>query len=141
MDIPVKQLKQAGAVFAPVTIAEAVVVKHSTGVIRLDEVLKKKIEDINTPENSGLTITKNNNSQIVIKHVNEVTPVTTPQAMNIAIDSSGHVSGYVPTKALKVVVNGQEVINHNGNQDSSLSFGDDFEENAKNNIQIRWNNM
>jgi hypothetical protein len=39
MNYPVKILKQNNQSFLPVTSAEAVVVKHSTGVRRLDEVL------------------------------------------------------------------------------------------------------
>ena len=55
MSLPLKFLKQNEKPFLPITAAEAVMVKHTTGVRKLNEVLKMKIEEVVTPVGSGLT--------------------------------------------------------------------------------------
>ena len=55
MALPLKFLKQKGETILPITVSEAVLVKNTTGVKHLDEVLKMKIEEVITPVGSGLT--------------------------------------------------------------------------------------
>ena len=53
MALPLKFLKQKGETILPITVSEAVLVKNTTGVKHLDEVLKMKIEEVITPVGSG----------------------------------------------------------------------------------------
>ena len=73
MTLPIKFLKKNGEPFLPVTAAEAVMVKHVTGVRRLDEVLRMKIEEVVTPVGSGLTSYPVDNG-VVIAHSNSIDP-------------------------------------------------------------------
>ena len=62
----------------PQTVAEAVLI-NGDQVTTLDKVLPKKIENIITPNNSGLTVSKQGTS-ITIAHTNKITPNEIPKS-------------------------------------------------------------
>ena len=134
MDI--KQLQQQGKDFAPRTVAEAVLVHHNAKVIRLDQALFTKLENI---ESNEFNITKEG-TKVTITHKNNVVPQQVPKATLVSFDSSGHITHAMPTQALKVVVNNVDYTAYDGNQEASINLGDDFE-NKNNLIGLRWNNV
>ena len=134
MDI--KQLQQQGKDFAPRTVAEAVLVHHDAKVIRLDQVLATKLENIESDE---FDITKEG-TKVTINHKNNVVPQPVPKATLVSFDSSGHITHAMPTQALKVVVNNVDYTAYDGNQEASINLGDDFE-NKNNLIGLHWNNV
>ena len=136
----VKILKQNLEQFAPATIAEAVAVKHSTGVRRLDEVLRLKIEEVVTPAGSGLTSRKTDNS-VILYHSNSIDPsVDELKAKLIKYDNRGHIVETGDFGDLSVSINGQPYVSYNGESTALVRLGDDFVDN-NGYIQIGWNNL
>lgn len=140
MNYPVKILKQNNQSFLPVTSAEAVVVKHSTGVRRLDEVLQFKIEEITTPPGSGLTVGRQSQN-VVIAHSNIIEPSTEEfKPKLIKYDNRGHITDAQDFKQIKVSIQNTPYTNYNGSSESLIKFGDDFMD-SEGYIQIRWNTL
>lgn len=119
----------------PQTVAEAVLVNKGQ-VITLDKLLDRKIESINTPEDSGLSSTKENTS-VTITHTNKVTPNNTPEAQLIQYDQNGHIIKTEPAKKQTIIVNNEVYNQYDGNTDSNIQFGDDFKM-IDNNISLTW---
>jgi hypothetical protein len=71
MNLTIKQLTQNGTIFVPQTVSEAVLVKNGEQVITLDKALARKLENIETPEDSGLTIQRQESS-VIITHTNKI---------------------------------------------------------------------
>ena len=122
----------------PQTVAEAVLV-NSDQVTTLDKVLPKKIEQIITPDNSGLTTSKQGTS-VVVTHTNEVIPNEAPKSYLIQYDQNGHIVSVEPIKKQITTVNNAMYSQYDGNADSNINFGDDFIIN-NNNISLRWENI
>ena len=130
----IKQLQQQGKDFAPRTVAEAVLVHHNANVVRLDQILSIKLENI---ESNEFNVTKEG-TKVIIVHKNNIVPQPVPKATLVSFDSSGHITHAMPTQALKVVVNNVNYTAYDGNQEASINLRDDFE--IKNNlIGLRWN--
>ena len=122
----------------PQTVAEAVLI-NGDQVTTLDKVLPKKIENIITPNNSGLTVSKQGTS-ITIAHTNKITPNEIPKSYLIQYDQNGHI---VSTKSIKkqiTTVNNIVYSQYDGNADSNINFGDDFTIN-NNSISLKWENI
>ena len=114
MNLPIKFLKQNEEPFLPVTAAEAVMVKHVTGVRRLDEVLRMKIEEVVTPAGSGLTSYPVDGG-VVITHSNNIDPsVDELKPKIIKYDNRGHIVEASDFGVLKVTVNGNLHTEYNG---------------------------
>lgn len=140
MSLPLKFLKQKEETILPITVSEAVLVKNATGVKRLDEVLKMKIEEVITPVGSGLTSQIIDNG-VIIYHSNNINPsIEELKPKLIKYDNRGHITETSDFGKLKITVNDQEYIQYNGSSDKSLQLGDDFENN-NGKIQIRWNTI
>lgn len=122
----------------PQTVAEAVLV-NGDQVTTLDKVLLKKIEQIITPNNSGLTASKQGTS-ITITHTNKITPNEVPKSYLIQYDQNGHIVNTEPTKKQIVTVNSTIYSQYDGNTDSNINFGDDFTVN-NNNISLKWEDI
>lgn len=122
----------------PQTVAEAVLVNEDQ-VTTLDKVLPKKIEQIITPNNSGLSAFKQGTS-ITITHTNKITPNEVPKSYLIQYDQNGHIVNTEPTKKQIVTVNSTIYSQYNGNTDSNINFGDDFTVN-NNNISLKWEDI
>ena len=140
MALPLKFLKQKGETILPITVSEAVLVKNTTGVKHLDEVLKMKIEEVITPVGSGLTSQRIDNG-VIIAHSNKIDPsIEELKPKLIKYDNRGHITETSDFGKLKVIVNDKEYSQYNGSSDKNLQLGDDFENNDGK-IQIRWNTI
>lgn len=122
----------------PQTVAEAVLVNDDQ-VTTLDKVLPKKIEQIITPDNSGLTTSKQGTS-VVVTHTNKIMPNEAPKSYLIQYDQNGHIVNIEPIKKQITTVNNTIYSQYDGNADSNINFGDDFTIN-NNNISLRWENI
>ena len=140
MNLPLKFLKQNEEPFLPITAAKAVMVKHVTGVRRLDEVLKMKIEEVITPVGSGLTSYKID-SGVVVSHSNSIDPsIDELKPKLIKYDNRGHITGTSDFGKLQISINGEQYTQYDGSTSSHLQLGDDFMD-SNGNIQIRWNTI
>lgn len=119
----------------PQTVAEAVLI-NGDQVTTLDKVLPKKIENIITSNNSGLTVSKQGTS-ITIAHTNKITPNEIPKSYLIQYDQNGHIVSTEPIKKQITTVNNIVYSQYDGNTDSNINFGDDFTIN-NNNISLKW---
>lgn len=119
----------------PQTVAEAVLI-NGDQVTTLDKVLPKKIENIITPNNSGLTVSKQGTS-ITIAHTNKITPNEFPKSYLIQYDQNGHIVSTEPIKKQITTVNNIVYSQYDGNADSNINFGDDFTIN-NNSISLKW---
>lgn len=122
----------------PQTVAEAVLI-NGDQVTTLDKVLPKKIENIITPNNSGLTVSKQGTS-ITIAHTNKITPNEIPKSYLIQYDQNGHIVSTKPIKKQITTVNNIVYSQYDGNADSNINFGDDFTIN-NNNISLKWEDV
>lgn len=122
----------------PQTVAEAVLVNDDQ-VTTLDKVLPKKIEQIITPNNSGLTTSKQG-TFVVVTHTNKIIPNEAPKSYLIQYDQNGHIVSAEPIKKQITTVNNAVYSQYDGNADSNINFGDDFTIN-NNNISLRWENI
>ena len=108
-------------------------------VTTLDKVLPKKIENIITHNNSGLTVSKQGTS-ITIAHTNKITPNEIPKSYLIQYDQNGHIVSTEPIKKQITTVNNIVYSQYDGNTDSNINFGDDFTIN-NNNISLKWEDI
>lgn len=122
----------------PQTVAEAVLI-NGDQVTTLDKVLPKKIENIITPNNSGLTVSKQGTS-ITIAHTNKITPNEIPKSYLIQYDQNGHIVSTEPIKKQITTVNNIVYSQYDGNADSNINFGDDFTI-SNNNISLKWEDI
>lgn len=122
----------------PQTVAEAVLV-NGDQVTTLDKVLPKKIEQVITPSNSGLTASKQGTS-VVVTHTNKITPNEAPKSYLIQYDQNGHIINAEPIKKQITTVNNAVYSQYDGNTDSNTNFGDDFTIN-NNNISLKWEDI
>lgn len=122
----------------PQTVAEAVLV-NGDQVTTLDKVLPKKIEQVITPSNSGLTASKQGTS-VVVTHTNKITPNEAPKSYLIQYDQNGHIINAEPIKKQITTVNNAVYSQYDGNTDSNINFGDDFTIN-NNNISLKWGDI
>lgn len=122
----------------PQTVAEAILVNDDQ-VTTLDKVLPKKIEQIITPNNSGLTTSKQGTS-VVVTHTNKIIPNEAPKSYLIQYNQNGHIVSAEPIKKQITTVNNAVYSQYDGNADSNINFGDDFTIN-NNNISLRWENI
>lgn len=122
----------------PQTVAEAVLINRDQ-VTTLDKVLPKKIENIITPNNSGLTVSKQGTS-ITIAHTNKITPNEIPKSYLIQYDQNGHIVSTEPIKKQIITVNNIVYSQYDGNADSNINFGDDFTIN-NNSISLKWEDI
>lgn len=122
----------------PQTVAEAVLV-NGDQVTTLDKVLPKKIEQIITPDNSGLTTSKQGTS-VVVTHTNKIMPNEVLKSYLIQYDQNGHIVNTEPIKKQITTVNNTVYSQYDGNTDSNINFGDDFTIN-NNNISLKWEDI
>ena len=140
MALPLKFLKQKEETILPITVSEAVLVKTTTGVKHLDDVLKMKIEEVVTPVGSGLTSQIIDNG-VIIYHSNNIDPsIEELKPKLIKYDNRGHITETSDFGNLNIIVNDEKYTQYNGSSDKNLQLGDDFENN-NGKIQIRWNTI
>ena len=138
MIITVKQLRQNNQVFAPQTVAEAVLVKTDTQVITLDKMLNRKLENIQITDNSGLNV-KKQGVNVTIEQSNQIQGTDVISPKQFSVDNNGHIKKIIPVNPLEIDINSYTV-SYDGSQKSSLQFGDDFIKNDDI-ITLNWNNL
>lgn len=136
----IKQLKQGSQIIVPQTTAEAVLVKHNEGILRLDQVLSLKSGLILTPAGSGLNSYEQDNS-VIITHSNVIEPTDSASPIMIKYDSHGHITESKEILPLNIIVNGINHISHTGADQNTLKLGDDFTTDEDNNINLNWINI
>lgn len=141
MILTIKQLQQNQETFAPQTVAEAVLVKHKSQVLTLNQVLDQKLEEINTPVDSGLSSIKQDNGVVILKHTNLITPNEVPEATKIQYNSNGHIIKVSPLSKQTLIVNGVTYSEYNGSEDSNIQMGDDFQIDKDKKIILKWHNI
>lgn len=139
----VVQLTQNKKVFAPQTIAEAVLVKQNSTIITLDKVLEKINTKINTKltADESISITQNiDENSIKIGHTNTITPSPQLAPIKVAVDKNGHITNYSPLETTTIKIEGAEDITIDGSEAVNIQFGNDFRKDNDNNITLHWNN-
>lgn len=150
MELTIKLLQQNNENFVPLTVSEAVLVKHEDSVKTLAKVLQVKLEKVTTDNDDSLTVSTNSNV-LTVKHKQRFTEesdtglLESPALIKltpvlIRHDKFGHVAETAPVKKLIVNVQDQEYINHDGSEEKSVNFGDDFTI-KDNKIVLNWNNL
>ena len=140
MNYPLKFLKQEDQPFLPITAAEAVMVKRGSGVKRLDDILKMKIEEVVTPIGSGLTSYPVDNG-VVVTHSNNIDPsVDELKPKLIKYDNRGHLIETSDFGQLNVIVNNNQHVQYNGSTTAFIRLGEAFID-SNGYIQIRQTNL
>ena len=141
MEYVIKQLSQNSQIFFPQTSAEAVLVNDSTdGVITLDKVLNKKIENIVTPAGSGLIAYKQDKS-VILTHSNSIETNELLSPNLIKYDNRGHIIETAPFGSIQVKVDQEKYVEYNGQSNKEILMGDDFGIDQDKNIILKWNNI
>lgn len=137
MIVSIKQLKQNNQVFFPQTAAEAILVKRGSNIITLDQALQLKIESVEAPADSGLT-TSRTGQQVIVRHSNPtIQSNSAPEPLLVQHDHKGHIVNSAPMGKFTIMVEGRPLVETNGAENSSLSFGDDFTTDGTN-IKLTW---
>lgn len=139
MEISIKQLQQNEQIFFPQTVSEAVLVKEGSTIITLNNILERKLEQVETPIGSGLQSYKQNKS-VIITHANQIEPNENLQPLQVKYDSRGHIMETKPLGKTVVTVDNNLYSEIDGSSDNYFMFGDDFNiDNRK--IILKWNNI
>lgn len=139
MELTIKLLQQNNENFVPLTVSEAVLVKHEDSVKTLAKVLQVKLEKATTDNDDSLTVSTDGNV-LTVKHQERVTANFAPTPVLIQYDKFGHIVETAPVKKLTVKIQNEEYINHDGSEESSVNFGDDFTT-IDNKITLNWNDL
>lgn len=120
----------------PQTVAEAVLVSKDQ-VTTLDKILDKKLENIITAQDSGLTSYKQGTS-VILTHTNKITPNEEPKPLLVQHDNNGHILNTDPFKKWTIIINQQVYSQYDGSKDAVAQFSDDFKVDDSNNISLTW---
>ena len=141
MILTIKSLNQNNEQFAPQTVAEAVLVKRKGKVIKLDEYLQYKQDQLSAPAGSGLTLYSNEDSDTtLITHSNSIDPTDSLQVRLFKYDNRGHIIESAVQGKLSIKVQGETIMQSGNTVDQIINFGDDFNVD-NNNINLNWNNV
>lgn len=131
------RILQNGNQIAPQTLDKAVLVRVFNTVTTLDKVLLTKIDSVKNTDNT-LDI-KQEGTKVTINHLTKVTSNDKPENLLIQINSSGHIVNLERVKPQNIIVNGSNYNSYDGNAESNIEFGDDFQIINKQ-INLRWGN-
>ncbi len=131
------RILQNGNQIAPQTVDKAVLVRVFNTVTTLDKVLLTKIDSVENTDNT-LDI-KQEGTKVIINHLTRVTSNDKPENLLTQINSSGHIVNLERVKPQNVIVNGAKYNSYDGNTESNIEFGDDFQIIDKQ-INLRWGN-
>lgn len=131
------RILQDGNQIAPQTLDKAVLVKVFNTVTTLDKVLLTKVDSVENTDNT-LDI-KQEGTKVTINHLPNVTPNNKPENLLIQINSSGHIVNLERVKPQNIIVNGATYNSYDGNTESNIEFGDDFQIINKQ-INLCWGN-
>lgn len=131
------RILQDGNQIAPQTVDKAVLVKVSNTVTTLDKVLLTKVDSVENTDNT-LDI-KQEGTKVTINHLTNVTSNDKPENLLTQINSSGHIVNLERVKPQNIIVNGTNYNSYDGNTESNIEFGDDFQIINKQ-INLCWGN-
>ena len=131
------RILQNGNQIAPQTVDKAVLVRVFNTVTTLDKVLITKIDSVKNTDNT-LDI-KQEGTKVTINHLTRVTPNDKPENLLTQINSSGHIIKLERVKPQNIIVNGTKYNSYDGNTESNIEFGDDFQITNKQ-INLHWGN-
>lgn len=131
------RIQQNGSQVAPQTVDKAVLVRVSNSTTTLDKVLLTKIDSV---ENTDKTLDiKQEGTKVTINHLTRVTPNNKPENLLTQVDQSGHIINLERVKPQNIIVNGEQYNSYDGNTESNIEFGDDFQITNKQ-INLCWGN-
>lgn len=131
------RILQNGDQIAPQTVDKAVLVKVFDTVTTLDKVLLTKVDSVENIDNT-LDI-KQEGTKVAINHLTKITPNDKPENLLTQINSSGHIIKLERVKPQNIIVNGIKYNTYDGNTESNIKFGDDFQITNKQ-INLHWGN-
>lgn len=131
------RILQNGNQIAPQTVDKAVLVRVFDTTTTLDKVLLTKVDSVKNTDNT-LDI-KQKGTEVTINHSTNVTPNDKPENLLTQINSSGHIVKLERVKPQNIIVNGAKYNSYDGNTESNIEFGDDFQIINKQ-INLRWGN-
>lgn len=131
------RILQNGNQIAPQTLDKAVLVRVFDTTTTLDKVLLTKVDSVKNTDNT-LNITQEG-TEVTINHLTNVTSNDKPENLLTQINSSGHIVKLERVKPQNIIVNGANYNSYDGNTESNIEFGDDFQIINKQ-INLCWGN-
>ena len=131
------RILQNGNQIAPQTLDKAVLVRVFDTTTTLDKVLLTKVDSVKNTDNSLDIIQEG--TKVTINHLTNVTSNDKPENLLIQINSSGHIVKLERVKPQNIIVNGTNYNSYDGNTESNIEFGDDFQIINKQ-INLCWGN-
>ena len=131
------RILQNGNQIAPQTLDKAVLVRVFDTTTTLDKVLLTKVDSVKNTDNTLNIIQEG--TKVTINHLTNVTSNDKPENLLTQINSSGHIVKLERVKPQNIIVNGANYNSYDGNTESNIKFGDDFQIINKQ-INLRWGN-
>ena len=131
------RILQNGNQIAPQTLDKAVLVRVFDTTTTLDKVLLTKVDSVKNTDNT-LDI-KQEGTEVTINHSTNVASNDKPENLLTQINSSGHIVSLERVKPQNIIVNGTNYNSYDGNTESNIEFGDDFQIINKQ-INLCWGN-
>ena len=131
------RILQNGNQIAPQTLDKAVLVRVFDTTTTLDKVLLTKVDSVKNTDNTLNIIQEG--TEVTINHLTNVTSNDKPENLLTQINSSGHIVNLERVKPQNIIVNGTNYNSYDGNTESNIEFGDDFQITNKQ-INLCWGN-
>ena len=131
------RILQNGNQIAPQTLDKAVLVRVFDTTTTLDKVLLTKVDSVKNTDNTLNIIQEG--TEVTINHSTNVTSNDKPENLLTQINSSGHIVNLERVKPQNIIVNGTNYNSYDGNTESNIEFGDDFQIINKQ-INLCWGN-
>ena len=131
------RILQNGNQIAPQTLDKAVLVRVFDTTTTLDKVLLTKVDSVKNTDNTLDIIQEG--TKVIINHLTNITSNDKPENLLTQINSSGHIVKLERVKPQNIIVNGATYNSYDGNTESNIEFGDDFQIINKQ-INLRWGN-
>ena len=131
------RILQNGNQIAPQTLDKAVLVRVFDTTTTLDKVLLTKVDSVKNTDNTLNIIQEG--TEVTINHSTNVTSNDKPENLLTQINSSGHIVKLERVKPQNIIVNGANYNSYDGNAESNIEFGDDFQITNKQ-INLHWGN-
>ena len=131
------RILQNGNQIAPQTLDKAVLVRVFDTTTTLDKVLLTKVDSVKNTDNTLNIIQEG--TEVTINHLTNVTSNDKPENLLTQINSSGHIVKLERVKPQNIIVNGANYNSYDGNTESNIEFGDDFQIINKQ-INLCWGN-
>ena len=131
------RILQNGNQIAPQTLDKAVLVRVFDTTTTLDKVLLTKVDSVKNTDNTLNIIQEG--TEVTINHSTNVASNDKPENLLTQINSSGHIVKLERVKPQNIIVNGTNYNSYNGNTESNIEFGDDFQIINKQ-INLCWGN-